>query len=50
MFGLLSDLTKIALAPVRVAVAVVEPAARIITEPVADVVTEVAESVEELLK
>jgi hypothetical protein len=50
MFGLLGDLASIALAPVRIVAAVVEPAARIITEPVAEVLTEVAKSVEETLK
>ncbi|HEY5849630.1 MAG TPA: hypothetical protein VIT62_02515 [Lysobacter sp.] len=48
MFGLLSDIAKVALAPVKVAGAVVGAAsdvAREITRPIADEVSEAAEAI-----
>lgn len=48
MFGLLSDIAKVALAPVKVAGAVVGAAsdvAREITRPLADEVSEAAEAI-----
>ena len=48
MFGLLSDVLRVAAAPIKVAVAVVETAgdvARVVTKPVADVVSEAANAV-----
>lgn len=47
MFGLFGDVVRVALAPVKVAVAVVETAGeavRIVTKPVADVVDDAAKA------
>lgn len=46
MFGLLSDLAKVALAPVKVAEAIVRP----VTQPVAETVDTAAEELRKLIQ